>query len=151
MRSTETRRMRCSCRSGPDEFAAIWAEGARLSTDEAIAYAARGRGERRRPAAGWASLTPSELELVRLVGQHLTNPEIAARLFVSRAMVQDTPDPRLRQTWYRLPLRAGCRGCEARDPAAADLPRLTLYNLESHPAHGGRRLQSNALRGRPNR
>src|SRR5262249_20825070 len=28
---------------GPDEFATTWAEGARLSTDEAIAYAARGR------------------------------------------------------------------------------------------------------------
>lgn len=73
---------------GLDEFATTWAEGARLSCDEAIAYAARGRGERRRPTAGWGSLTPSELEVVRLVGQHLTNPEIAARLFVSRATVK---------------------------------------------------------------
>ncbi len=71
-----------------DDFAAAWAEGAKLSPDEAIAYAARGRGERRRPATGWASLTPSELEVVRLVGQHLTNPDIAARLFVSRATVK---------------------------------------------------------------
>ena len=73
---------------GPDEFAAAWAEGARLSAEEAIAYAARGRGERRRPSTGWASLTPSELDVVRLVGQHLSNPEIAARLFVSRATVK---------------------------------------------------------------
>lgn len=72
----------------PDDFAAAWTEGAKLSADEAIAYAARGRGERKRPSTGWASLTPSELEVVRLVGEHLTNPEIAARLFVSRATVK---------------------------------------------------------------
>src|SRR5713226_1093316 len=73
---------------GPEEFAAAWAEGAKLSAEEAIAYAARGRGERKRPSTGWASLTPSELEVVRLVGQHLANPEIASRLFVSRATVK---------------------------------------------------------------
>ncbi|HKA11291.1 MAG TPA: LuxR C-terminal-related transcriptional regulator [Candidatus Dormibacteraeota bacterium] len=73
---------------GQSEFAAAWAEGVKLSPDAAIAYAARGRGERRRPSNGWASLTPSELEVVRLVGQHLTNPEIAARLFVSRATIK---------------------------------------------------------------
>ena len=73
---------------GSTGFAAAWAEGAKLSADEAMAYASRGRGERKRPSTGWASLTPSELEVVRLVGEHLTNPEIAARLFVSRATVK---------------------------------------------------------------
>jgi predicted ATPase/DNA-binding CsgD family transcriptional regulator len=73
---------------GADDFALAWGEGAQLTPDEAIAYAARGRGERRRPVAGWQSLTPSELDVVRLVGQHLTNPEIASRLFVSRATVK---------------------------------------------------------------
>jgi len=73
---------------GPDEFAAAWTEGSRLSLEEAIAYTARGRGVRRRPTTGWASLTPAELEVARLACQHLSNPEIAARLFVSRATVK---------------------------------------------------------------
>ena len=73
---------------GPEGFGDAWAEGARLSVASAIAYAARGRGERGRPTTGWASLTPSELEVVRLVAQHLSNPEIAARLLVSRATVK---------------------------------------------------------------
>jgi predicted ATPase/DNA-binding CsgD family transcriptional regulator len=79
---------RCKQSLGPDDFAAAWAEGAKLSADEAVDYATRGRGERRRPATGWAGLTPSELEVARLVGQHLTNPEIARRLFVSRSTVK---------------------------------------------------------------
>ena len=54
-----------------------------LSTEEAIAYVQRGRGERKRPATGWASLTPAELDVVRLVGEGLSNKDIAARLFVS--------------------------------------------------------------------
>ena len=50
---------------GDNDFDAAWAEGAALSTEEAIAYAQRGRGERKRPATGWASLTPTELDVVR--------------------------------------------------------------------------------------
>ena len=36
-----------------------------MSNEEAIAYAQRGRGERKRPASGWASLTPAERDVVR--------------------------------------------------------------------------------------
>ena len=70
------------------EFEEAWAEGAALSTDEAIAYAQRGRGERKRPSSGWGSLTPAELDVVRLVSEGLGNKDIAARLFVSPRTVQ---------------------------------------------------------------
>ncbi|WP_197502630.1 response regulator transcription factor, partial [Mycobacterium scrofulaceum] len=73
---------------GENDFEAAWTEGAALSIEEAIAYAQRGRGERRRPSNGWASLTPTELDVVRLVGEGLTNKDIAARLFVSPRTVQ---------------------------------------------------------------
>jgi predicted ATPase/DNA-binding CsgD family transcriptional regulator len=64
------------------------AEGARLTLAEAVGYARRARGRRGRPAAGWSSLTPTELEVVRLVAGGLSNPEIGARLFMSRGTVK---------------------------------------------------------------
>jgi DNA-binding NarL/FixJ family response regulator len=70
------------------DFESAWAEGAALSTEETIAYAQRGRGERKRPASGWASLTPAELDVVRLVSDGLANNDIATRLFVSPRTVQ---------------------------------------------------------------
>ena len=71
-----------------NDFEAAWAEGVALSTEEAIAYALRGRGERKRPATGWASLTPTERDVVRLVGEGLANKDVAARLFVSPRTVE---------------------------------------------------------------
>jgi DNA-binding NarL/FixJ family response regulator len=68
---------------GDSDFDAAWAEGAALSTEEAIAYAQRGRGKRKRPSTGWESLTPTELDVVQLVGKGLPNKDIATRLFVS--------------------------------------------------------------------
>jgi predicted ATPase/class 3 adenylate cyclase/DNA-binding CsgD family transcriptional regulator/tetratricopeptide (TPR) repeat protein len=72
----------------PDTFAAAWSEGACLSADEVVAYASRARGERKRPSAGWASLTPTEVEVVKLTAKGLSNPEIGARLFIGRATVK---------------------------------------------------------------
>jgi DNA-binding CsgD family transcriptional regulator len=73
---------------GEQDFDSAWAEGAALSTEEAITYAQRGRGQRARPASGWASLTPAERDVVRLVSEGLANNDIATRLFVSPRTVQ---------------------------------------------------------------
>ena len=64
------------------------AEGALLTLDEAVSFARRARGSRGRPATGWASLTPTELEVAALVTEGLSNPEIAARLLMGRGTVK---------------------------------------------------------------
>jgi predicted ATPase/class 3 adenylate cyclase/DNA-binding CsgD family transcriptional regulator len=73
---------------GDSEFDAACAEGAALSIEDAIAYAQRGRGERKRNTSGWASLTRAELDVVKLVGEGLGNKEVGTRLFVSPRTVQ---------------------------------------------------------------
>jgi predicted ATPase/class 3 adenylate cyclase/DNA-binding CsgD family transcriptional regulator len=73
---------------GENDFDSTWAEGAALSTEEAIAYVQRGRGQRKRPTSGWQALTPTERDVVRLVSEGLANNDIATRLFVSPRTVQ---------------------------------------------------------------
>ncbi len=73
---------------GAAAFDDAWAAGAALTLDDAIAYARRGRGHRKRPTHGWESLTPTELQVVELVTSGLTNPQIGERLFVSKRTVQ---------------------------------------------------------------
>ena len=72
----------------PKAFDDARAEGNALSAAEAISYAQRGRGARGRPASGWESLTPTELDVVRLVSDGLPNKDVAARLFISPRTVQ---------------------------------------------------------------
>jgi DNA-binding CsgD family transcriptional regulator len=71
-----------------DTFAADVDAGAAMTLDEAVRFALRGRGGRRRPASGWESLTPTELDVVQLVSEGLTNPAIAERLLISRGTVK---------------------------------------------------------------
>jgi DNA-binding CsgD family transcriptional regulator len=75
-------------RDGAAVWEAAWTEGEQVSLAEAIAYARRRRGRRDRPPAGWGSLTPAELDVASLTTGGLSNPQIAARLFVSRATVK---------------------------------------------------------------
>lgn len=73
---------------GHSDFESLWAEGAAMSAREAIGYARRGHGGRKRPASGWRALTPTERDVVRLVSEGLANNDIAARLFISPRTVQ---------------------------------------------------------------
>jgi predicted ATPase/DNA-binding NarL/FixJ family response regulator len=73
---------------GDDAFEQAQAEGSALTLDEAVAYARRTRGPRGRPTTGWASLTPTELDVVRLVVDGLSNPEIGTKLFMGRGTVK---------------------------------------------------------------
>lgn len=70
-----------------NDFERRWDQGNALSTAEAIAYACRGdgkgKGESKRPSTGWASLTPAERNVVRLISAGLRDKEIAAELSVS--------------------------------------------------------------------
>jgi DNA-binding CsgD family transcriptional regulator len=69
-------------------FESSFLEGTALTMEEAIAYASRARGERRRPSFGWESLTPTELQVVTLVSEGLTNPQVAERMFIARGTVK---------------------------------------------------------------
>ena len=67
----------------PADATACWDAGGALSLADAVSYARRGRGERQRPKIGWASLTPIECDVVRLVADGHANAEIGRRLFIS--------------------------------------------------------------------
>jgi predicted ATPase/class 3 adenylate cyclase/DNA-binding CsgD family transcriptional regulator len=73
---------------GADALDESLTAGGALSTDEAIGWLRRARGSRKRPAGGWESLTPTELQVVELAAQGLTNPEIGQRMFISRGTVK---------------------------------------------------------------
>jgi predicted ATPase/DNA-binding CsgD family transcriptional regulator len=73
---------------GEEAYETAWREGRALSLPEAVEYARRARGSRRRPSSGWASLTPTERNVVRLAAGGLSNPDIGTRLFMSRSTVK---------------------------------------------------------------
>jgi predicted ATPase/DNA-binding CsgD family transcriptional regulator len=81
-------RARCVDRDGEGPWEAAWVEGESLALADAIAYARRRRGSRARPESGWESLTPAELKVAELAASGISNPQIAARLFMSRSTVK---------------------------------------------------------------
>ncbi|SDI19705.1 Predicted ATPase [Actinokineospora alba] len=99
---------------GDEPHAAATTEGARLSADEAVAFVSRARGARKRPADGWESLTPTELDVARHAADGLTNPQIAERMFITRGTVKS----HLAHIYAKLGLRN-------RAELAAELARRT--------------------------
>ena len=89
-------RTRAACRAalGEAAFAVAWAAGRALRAEEAIAEAMAIEAPTRSsavavPAAATAlGLTPRETDVVRLVAEGRSNPEIAAALFVSPRTVE---------------------------------------------------------------
>jgi predicted ATPase/DNA-binding CsgD family transcriptional regulator len=73
---------------GASRFGMLWDEGAGMPLDDVVAFVRRARGARGRPSTGWASLTPTERDVVRLAVEGLNNPDIGARLFMSRGTVK---------------------------------------------------------------
>jgi predicted ATPase/DNA-binding CsgD family transcriptional regulator len=67
----------------PTDATGCWEAGGHLALADAVAYARRGRGKRQHPQIGWASLTPVERDVVRLVAEGHTNAEIGQHLFIS--------------------------------------------------------------------
>lgn len=59
-----------------------------MPLEEAVGWVRRARGSRKRPPTGWEALTPTEVQVVDLVAQGLSNPEIAERMFIARGTVK---------------------------------------------------------------
>jgi DNA-binding CsgD family transcriptional regulator len=66
----------------------IVSTGRTLPVDDALRLARRSRGERKRPSAGWDSLTPAEHAVIRLAVTGLTTSQIADALTVSTNTVK---------------------------------------------------------------
>jgi ATP/maltotriose-dependent transcriptional regulator MalT len=73
---------------GDEAFASARAEGETMNLEDALAYVRRARGERKRPPGGWEALTPTELQVVELAREGLTNAAIGERMFISAATVK---------------------------------------------------------------
>jgi predicted ATPase/DNA-binding CsgD family transcriptional regulator len=71
-----------------DDFEDAFQEGRAMGLEDAIAYARRARGPRRRPVTGWSSLTPTEVMAAELTAQGLTNREIGERMFIAASTVK---------------------------------------------------------------
>jgi DNA-binding CsgD family transcriptional regulator len=82
----------CASEMSAAEVRAARDAGAALPWEEAAAYALRRRGRRQRPRHGWDSLTPTELRVVELVAEGLTNPQIGTSMMTTQATAKSHLD-----------------------------------------------------------
>jgi DNA-binding CsgD family transcriptional regulator len=73
-------------RSEPEQFERAWQKGTEMGVEEPVAHALKRRGRGRGSSAG--VLSDMEGQVVELVGQGLTNAEVAERLFTSPETVK---------------------------------------------------------------
>lgn len=97
------------------------AQGRQLGWRDAAAYAQRSRGKRKRPRHGWASLTPTERQVVELIAEGMTNPKIAERLLMGRSTVKTHLD----HVFVKL-------GMNTRAQVAAQVGRETTTDTRDH-------------------
>jgi DNA-binding NarL/FixJ family response regulator len=88
LQRTERQLAAADAELGEEKFKRAKEEGTRLSLDEAVAYAQRGRGEHTSATFGWGSLSPVERQVAGLASQGLNNPGIARELFMARNTVK---------------------------------------------------------------
>ncbi len=105
----EAARGRFTARYGERTWDDAWREGEAMTIAEAAAYARRARGSRNRSRSGWDALTPTEAEVAWLAATGLSNPEIGARLFMSRAHRKGASIGGLREARDRQPHAARSR------------------------------------------
>jgi non-specific serine/threonine protein kinase len=70
-------------RLGEEGFAAAWEEGRAMTTEQAIDCALKERPNALSPPAADGTLSPRELEVLRLVADGLTDGQIAEKLYIS--------------------------------------------------------------------
>jgi DNA-binding CsgD family transcriptional regulator len=98
---------------------AAWSQGRSLTLAEAVGYVTRGRGPRSRPALGWESLTPTEITVAQAVAEGLSNPQIAARMFISRRTVTTHLTSIFRKLGISSRAELAARAVRREDPEAA--------------------------------
>ena len=74
--------------AGYELMEAHWDAGRAETLLRALGFHRGVRGPRRRPKTGWDSLTEAERVVAGLVAEGLSNPAVAARLYLSRRTVQ---------------------------------------------------------------
>jgi predicted ATPase/DNA-binding CsgD family transcriptional regulator len=73
---------------GADVYEGARRQGAELGIEDALEWARRTRGPRKRPPGGWAALTPAESRIAGLVAEGLTNRQIGERMFIAPETVK---------------------------------------------------------------